>query len=69
MSKNRYQLDLTDEGKDELQKLQKKAGHATMREMMIRALSLYEMTVDHIKAGGKVTLTDKNGESQNIKLL
>lgn len=69
MDKHRISLDVSPKAKQEFVKLQKKTGSHTLVELFRNAMAVYELIVDHQKAGGKVILQDKAGEQEVLRLI
>lgn len=68
-NKYRVSIDLAEEARKELPKLQKKVGALNLIDLFRKALAVLELIVDHQKSGGKVILQDKAGEQEVLRLI
>ena len=69
MTKQRISLDVSSDAKKEFVKLQKKCGAHTLVELFRKAMSFYELAVDHQKAGGKVVLENRDGKQEVLRII
>jgi hypothetical protein len=65
----RVNLEVHPEVRDNMKSLQKKSKAASLAEVFKRALALYEMVLDHHRAGGKIVFESKDGEREVLKFL
>jgi hypothetical protein len=65
----RLNLDLQTEVKERLDGLQERTGAASLTEVIRRALALYDLVVDHQKAGGRIQLYNRDGTVETLTIL
>lgn len=67
--KVRLNLELAREVHEQLQKIQEATGAASLTEVIRRALSLYDLVVEHTGEGGKVVFRQADGEEETLRLI
>lgn len=65
----RLNLEVSPEIKAKLEELRDRSGATTNVETFRKALSLFDQVVDHVQAGGRLVLVDKDGKEERIRLL
>jgi hypothetical protein len=67
--KVRLNLELARDVHEQLQKIQAGTGAASLTEVIRRALSLYDVVVEHTTDGGKVVFRFPDGEEETLRLI
>lgn len=67
--KHRLNVDMTPEGKRQLDSLQKNLRVPAMIDVIRKAFAILELILDHQKAGGKVVLEHKDGSRETLKIV
>lgn len=65
----RLSLDITPEGKQNLQRVQAKGKHPTIVDVFRKSLAVYELILDHQTGGGKLILEGPDGTREVLRLL
>jgi hypothetical protein len=69
MGRHRFNLELTDEAKEQVDELQRRTGAPSMTEVIRRALRLYDSYTQHRADGWEVVLrNEKKGTERVIEL-
>lgn len=65
----RLNLWLTPNVKQRLESLQARTKAESFTDVFRAALAVYELLIEHIEKGGKLTITDPDGTSQELDVL
>jgi hypothetical protein len=69
MPKYRLSIDLHQDARKELPKLQKKVGALNLIDLIRKALAVIELIADHQKSGGKVVLENRDGKQEVLRII
>jgi hypothetical protein len=69
MPKYRLSIDLHQDARKELPKLQKKVGALNLIDLIRKALAVIELIADHQKSGGKVVLENREGKQEVLRII
>lgn len=67
--KTRLNLELTNQARDQIQRLRARTNSSSVTEVIRRSLALYDLFTEHSQEGGEVIFQHPDGTKERLRIL